>query len=61
MSPAVKLCGFLILLVMVFTTAYAAGARLGPVTTSQTQQSQLRQSQLRQSNGGSMQMGGTSP
>lgn len=32
-SPAAKLCGFLILLVLVFIAAHAAGARLGPVTT----------------------------
>jgi hypothetical protein len=50
-SPAVKLCGFLVALVVVFATAYAAGARLGPLTTSQTQQG----------NGGSMHMGGTRP
>ncbi|HEX3491291.1 MAG TPA: hypothetical protein VHU92_18220 [Streptosporangiaceae bacterium] len=32
-SPAAKLCGFLILLVLVFIAAHAAGARVGPVTT----------------------------
>lgn len=32
-SPAAKLCGFLILLVLVFIAAHAAGAHLGPVTT----------------------------
>jgi hypothetical protein len=32
-SPAAKLCGFLILLVVVFVAAYAAGAHEGPVTT----------------------------
>ena len=36
-SPAAKLCGFLILLVLVFIAAYAAGARLGPVTTGHSQ------------------------
>jgi len=30
-SPAAKLCGFLLLLVVVFAGAYAAGARVGPV------------------------------
>lgn len=35
-SPAAKLTGFLILLVLVFLAAYAAGARLGPVTTGHT-------------------------
>ena len=32
MSQATKLCGFLLLLVVVFVCAYAAGAHLGPVT-----------------------------
>jgi hypothetical protein len=36
-SPAAKLCGFLLLLGMVFAGAYAAGAHLGPVTTSVSQ------------------------
>jgi hypothetical protein len=31
-SPAAKLCGFLILLAVLFTGAYTAGARLGPVS-----------------------------
>jgi len=31
-SPAAKLCGFLILLAVIFTGAYAAGGRLGPVS-----------------------------
>ena len=31
MSPAAKLCGFLLLLAVVFGGAYAAGARIGPV------------------------------
>jgi hypothetical protein len=31
-SPAAKLCGFLLLLGVIFGTAYAAGAHLGPVT-----------------------------
>jgi hypothetical protein len=33
-SPAAKLCGFLVLLMLIFAGAYAAGARLGPVTTT---------------------------
>jgi hypothetical protein len=33
MSPAAKLCGFLVLLVVIFAAAYAAGRHLGPVTT----------------------------
>jgi hypothetical protein len=32
-SPAAKLCGFLVLLVVVFVAAYTAGAHQGPVTT----------------------------
>ena len=30
-SPAAKLCGFLLLLAVVFAGAYAAGARMGPI------------------------------
>jgi hypothetical protein len=33
-APAVKLIGFFVLLALVFIGAHAAGARLGPVTTS---------------------------
>ena len=36
-SPAAKLCGFLILMILVFAAAYAAGARLGPVTAGHSQ------------------------
>jgi len=35
-SPAAKLCGFLLLLAVVFIGAYAAGAHLGPVTVRTT-------------------------
>jgi hypothetical protein len=31
-SQATKLCGFLLLLVVIFVCAYAAGAHVGPVT-----------------------------
>ena len=31
MSAAAKLCGFLLLLAVVFAGAYAAGARMGPL------------------------------
>jgi hypothetical protein len=31
-SPPAKLCGFLVLLAVLFTAAYAVGAVLGPVT-----------------------------
>jgi len=51
LSAAAKLCGFLILLAVVFAGAYAAGARLGPVTTSYSQPA----------GGGSMNMGGPGP
>jgi hypothetical protein len=33
-SPAAKLCGFLLLLALVCAGAYTAGARLGPVATT---------------------------
>jgi len=33
----IKLAGFLILLAVIFAGAHAAGARLGPVTTSHSQ------------------------
>lgn len=53
MSPAARLCGFLILLALVFGVAYATGAHLGPVTTSYEQHPS--------GGGGSMPMGGTAP
>jgi hypothetical protein len=36
-SPAARLLGFLILLAILFAGAYAAGARLGPVTLTHSQ------------------------
>jgi hypothetical protein len=48
-SPAAKLCGFLLLLAAIFAGAYAAGSHLGPVTTSQS------------GSGGSMNMRGSGP
>ena len=36
MSPAAKLCGFLLLLAVIFIGAYVAGAHLGPVTVGTT-------------------------
>ena len=33
MTPAVKLIGFIVLLIAVFAAAHAAGAALGPLTT----------------------------
>jgi hypothetical protein len=42
-SAEAKLCGFLVLLVLIFIAAYAAGSRLGPVTTGHVQQSHTRQ------------------
>jgi hypothetical protein len=32
-SPAAKLCGFLLLLAVIFAVAFAVGAHLGPLTT----------------------------
>ena len=37
MTPVIRLAGFLVLLVLVFAGAHAAGARLGPVTTNHSQ------------------------
>jgi hypothetical protein len=42
-SAEAKLCGFLILLVLIFLAAYAAGSHLGPVTTGHVQQTHSRQ------------------
>ena len=50
MTPAIKLAGFLVLLGVIFAGAHAAGARLGPVTTSH--------SQVQYDGGGSPGMGG---
>ena len=36
-SPAARLCGFLILLGVVFAVAYVVGSRLGPLTTTHDQ------------------------
>lgn len=33
MTPAVKLIGFIVLLIVIFAAAHAAGAALGPLTT----------------------------
>jgi hypothetical protein len=35
-TPAVKLVGFLVLLIAIFVAAHAAGTRLGPVNTSRS-------------------------
>jgi hypothetical protein len=37
LAPALKLAGFLVLLVLVFAAAHAVGARLGPVTSGHSQ------------------------
>jgi hypothetical protein len=37
LAPAIKLAGFLVLLVLIFAGAHMAGARLGPVTTGHSQ------------------------
>jgi hypothetical protein len=36
-SPAAKLCGFLVMLAVIFAGAYAAGAHLGPVSAGHSQ------------------------
>ena len=33
MTPAVKLIGFIVLLIVIFTVAHAAGGATGPLTT----------------------------
>jgi hypothetical protein len=48
-SPAIKLIGFLVLLIAVFLGARMVGAHLGPVTSSQSQSG---------GGAGSMNMGG---
>ena len=55
MTREVKLVGFVILLAVVFLGAHAAGARLGPVTTSHSQVSYPGQGG---SGAGGMTMGG---
>ncbi len=37
LAPALKLAGFIVLLVLIFAGAHAAGARLGPVNTGHSQ------------------------
>jgi hypothetical protein len=59
MSPAAKLCGFLLLLAVIFAGAYAAGTHLGPVTTSQSQSGGGGSANMGGS--GSMNMGGHAP
>ena len=58
MSPAAKLCGFLVLLVMVFAGAYAAGAHLGPVTVGSTSSGTSSPGPASPGMGGSMNMSG---
>lgn len=57
MSAPVKLLGFLLLLAAVFIGAHAAGAYLGPVTTSQSQTGNGPGS-VNMGNSGSMNMDG---
>jgi hypothetical protein len=57
-SPAAKLCGFLLLLALVFIGAYAAGAHLGPVTVRPTSPGSSRPGPASPGMGGSMNMGG---
>jgi hypothetical protein len=58
-SAPVKLLGFLLLLAAVFIGAHAAGADLGPVTTSQSQTGS-GPGPVNTGNPGSMNMGGPS-
>ena len=37
MAPALKLAGFIVLLVLIFAGAHVVGARLGPVNTGHSQ------------------------
>jgi hypothetical protein len=46
MSPAARLCGFLLLLCVLFGAAFAAGARLGPVTTVHGPSAPMQQMQM---------------
>jgi hypothetical protein len=50
-SPAAKLCGFLLLLAIIFGSAYAAGAHLGPIAVNSP----------RPGNGQPMRMGAPAP
>ena len=58
MSPAAKLCGFLVLLVMVFVGAYAAGAHLGLVSVGSTSSGTSSPGPASPGMGGSMNMSG---
>ena len=57
-SSSVKLCGFLLLLAAIFLGAHAAGAHLGPVTTTYSH-SGGGAGGMNMGGGGSMNMGGT--
>ncbi len=57
-SPAAKLCGFLLLLALVFIGAYAAGAHLGPVSVGSTSPGTSRPGPASPGMGGSMNMSG---
>ena len=58
MSPAAKLCGFLLLLAVIFISAYAAGAHLGPVTVGPAPSGTSSPGPARPGMGGSMNMSG---
>jgi hypothetical protein len=60
-SPAAKLCGFLLLLAVIFAAAHAAGAHLGPVTTSQPVPGNGGSPAMNMSGSGPMNMGGHAP
>ena len=57
-GAAVKLCGFLLLLAAIFVGAHAAGAHVGPVTTTYVH-SGGGAGGMNTGGGGSMNMGGT--
>ena len=57
-SPAAKLCGFLLLLALVFAGAHAAGAHLGPVSVGSTSPGTSRPRPASPGVGGSMNMSG---
>ncbi|HYZ54875.1 MAG TPA: hypothetical protein VE733_15415 [Streptosporangiaceae bacterium] len=60
-SPAAKLCGFLLLLAAIFAGAHAAGAHLGPVTIGVSQSGGGGSGSMNMGGSGSMNMGGHSP
>jgi len=56
-SPAAKLCGFLLLLAVVFAGAYAAGTHLGPVSVGVSRSGSGGSGSMNMGGSGSMNMG----